>query len=108
MRDHYADYRVLGADVLAVTTDEPAKTRQLAEEMQLPFAVLSDVGRAVADRYNVLDGDKGIAINSTFILGPAGVIRYRHVGLTPADRPSGADIVAELKRLLAVPTEQPV
>ncbi|HEY6120237.1 MAG TPA: redoxin domain-containing protein [Pyrinomonadaceae bacterium] len=49
--EHYGDYQQKEAEVLAISTDELDRLRQLAEGLALPFPVLSDSDRKVTDLY---------------------------------------------------------
>lgn len=49
--DHYADYRFWRTEVLAIIPEPPAIAKQLAEALQLPFSILSDVGGAVREPF---------------------------------------------------------
>ena len=41
-RDHHGDFTALGAKVFGVSMQTPSYQREMAERLQLPFAVLSD------------------------------------------------------------------
>ena len=49
--EHYGDYEEKEAEVLAVSTDELDRLRQLATDLGLPYPVLSDSDGAVTDLY---------------------------------------------------------
>ena len=48
---HYGEYRQMEAEVLAISADEINHLRQLAQELALPFPVLSDSDGRVTDLY---------------------------------------------------------
>ena len=49
--EHYGDYEQKEAEVLAISTDELHRLRQLAQDLALPFPVLSDGDGRVLDLY---------------------------------------------------------
>src|SRR5688572_4165762 len=49
--EHYGDYKQKEAEVLAISTDEIGRLRQLAQDLSLPFPVLSDSDGKVTDLY---------------------------------------------------------
>ena len=49
--EHYGDYKEKEAEVLAISTDELDRLRQLAQDLALPFPVLSDSDGKVTDLY---------------------------------------------------------
>jgi peroxiredoxin len=48
---HYGDYKEKEAEVLAISTGELNRLRQLAQDLALPFPVLSDSDGKVTDLY---------------------------------------------------------
>ena len=48
---HYGEYEQKEAEVLAISTDELDRLRQLAQDLALPFPVLSDNDGKVTDLY---------------------------------------------------------
>lgn len=49
--EHYGDYKEKEAEVLAISTEEIGRLRQLTEDLALPFPVLSDSDGKVTDLY---------------------------------------------------------
>ena len=49
--EHYGEYQEKEAEVLAISTDEIDRLRQLAQDLALPFPVLSDCDGRVTDLY---------------------------------------------------------
>lgn len=49
--EHYGEYQQMEAEVLAISSDEIDCLRQLAQDLALPFPVLSDRGGGVTDLY---------------------------------------------------------
>lgn len=70
LRDNYAKLTDRGIVVLGVSYDDSASHRQFAEKYNLPFTLLADTEKKVADLYGV----KGAlyASRTTFVIGPDG------------------------------------
>lgn len=49
--EHYGDYKEKEAEVLAISADELDRLRQLAQDLALPFPLLSDSDGKVTDLY---------------------------------------------------------
>lgn len=83
VRDDWAAWRELDADVLAISVDSPFVTRRFREEHDLPFPVLSDFNREAARAYGVLYEDyfglNGVAKRAVFVIDGSGRIAYRWV-----------------------------
>ena len=82
IRDHDADYREAGAEVIGVSPDEPEKLRRFADKNELGFTLLGDPDHAVSEAYGVWV-EKTMygkaywgAQRSTFIIDEEGVVRH--------------------------------
>jgi peroxiredoxin Q/BCP len=80
IRDRSGEYERLGARVLGVSPDKPAKLRKFADKYALPFTLLADTEHSVADDYGAwveksMYGRKywGNA-RATFVIDPDGKI----------------------------------
>jgi peroxiredoxin len=49
--EHYGDYKEKEAEVLAISTDGRDRLRRLAQDLALPFPVLSDSDGRITDIY---------------------------------------------------------
>ena len=122
MRDHYATFREMNAEVIALAAVDRKPLAGFARELKLPFPVLSDV---TAEVYRAFGLGKGMVIRSRtllvaarlvwrakrlyrpvgdvmqiggdFILDGAGLVHFAHSSEDPTDRPD----VIELMRLIA-------
>jgi peroxiredoxin len=97
-REHYAEIRSAGANVVAVSVDAPDQSAALRVQLSLPFAILCDTEHRVVREWGVYNsGEKGgIAEPAVFIVDARGVVRYAAVG-TVARRVSAAEIVGVLR-----------
>ena len=68
------------AVVYGVSTDSEfvhlAWRQNHADLKDLPFAMLADIKRELSSALGILDKNEGVALRATFIVDPAGVIRF--------------------------------
>ncbi len=69
-RDHYAEIRAGGADVVAVSVDRPEQSERLRSELALPFTILSDADRHVVKEWDIFNPREhgGIAKPAVFVI----------------------------------------
>ena len=89
----------MGAEIIALSADEPQQARMTVAELGLTFPILSDSSRKHIRDYDVLHPQEGIARPSMFVVDREGVIRWKHVGMSAADRPSMADVLEQLRAI---------
>ncbi|MEV6286781.1 peroxiredoxin [Kribbella sp. NPDC051770] len=89
------------ADFVAVSCDPMFTLRAYAESAGLEFALLSDFWPhgAVASAYGVFDNDRGCALRGTFVIDPAGIVRWSVVNDVP-DARDPADYARALAELV--------
>ena len=82
-RDHAA-IRATGADVVALSVDDQARSEALRTQLALPYPILCDPARAVVQAWGLYNpGEKGgIAIPALFVIGPDRCVRYRSIDST--------------------------
>lgn len=98
LRDDYEKFESLGAQILAVTTDDLSQVEFAAELLGLQFPVLHDPGGRVAGEYGVFDLlNDGLATPSTILLDKDGAIRWQYIGNSRSDRPANSLIIDKLK-----------
>jgi peroxiredoxin (alkyl hydroperoxide reductase subunit C) len=77
------DFRDRDAVVYGVSTDSEfvhlAWRRSHPDLKDLPFPMLADVKRELSSAFGILDKQEGVALRATFIVDPAGVIRFASV-----------------------------
>jgi peroxiredoxin Q/BCP len=83
LRDHNAEIRALGAEILGVSTQDEASHQGFTQKYQLNFPLLADTDGAVARAYGAIgegglvskiSGMLGYASRVTFIIDPQGKI----------------------------------
>jgi thioredoxin-dependent peroxiredoxin len=81
-RDTYKQMQKTGAVLLGISPDTPQAQKKFQEKFKLPFPLLADADKKVADVFGVLQmknmyGKKVMGIvRTTFIIGPDGKIQH--------------------------------
>jgi thioredoxin-dependent peroxiredoxin len=81
-RDTYRQMQKTGAVLLGISPDTPKAQKKFQEKFQLPFSLLADADKKVADAFGVLQeknmyGKKVMGIvRTTFVIGPDGKIQH--------------------------------
>jgi peroxiredoxin len=101
-RDSMKPMMELGAQVVAVSVNDPFTNKAFAEANQLPFTILSDYQRETIRAYGVFHEDfaglKGytVAKRSVFILDQHGNLQYKWVSEDPGKEPNYEEIIRQL------------
>lgn len=93
------EFQKLGAEVYAVTADEPANVARAINEWKLTFIVVFDPDRDTIRQYGVLNPASGLAAPSTFVIDRQGIVRYRHIGTSAADRPDVREVLEAVRKI---------
>ncbi len=98
----YKDFKKLGAEVFAASTDSVYSHKAWAESSlgKIQFPMLADTSHKIARSFNVLLEDKGIALRGTFIIDPSGILKSATVN----DLPVGRSVDETLRTLQALQT----
>lgn len=87
IRDDWSAYADLGAQVFGISIDSPFVTAKFAEELELPFPLLSDMNRDVAREWDVLHEDlfgmRDVAKRAAFVIDETGTVVYDSVSDDP-------------------------
>jgi peroxiredoxin Q/BCP len=98
-RDQFADFRKAGIVVLGVSLDSVESHKRFADELKLPFALLSDSNRELSAKLEVLGGfgPMSYAKRETFLIDPDGeiVTQYKSVNTDQ----HAAQVLADVARL---------
>jgi peroxiredoxin Q/BCP len=100
-RDTYKQIQKTGAVLLGISPDTAKAQKKFQDKFQLPFSLLADADKKVAEAYGVVQeknmyGKKVMGIaRTTFIIGPEGKIQH----IFPKVKPEGhaAEVLAYLK-----------
>lgn len=102
-RDHYGEFRALGADVLGVSTDDEKSHGKFAAKYQLPFTLLADSNKEIVNSYGAW-GEKSLygrkykgTHRITYLIGESGKI----MAVFPKVKPEAhaQEIIALLKSI---------
>lgn len=102
------NFAALGAQVAALSVDEPERAESMRAQLKLPFPVLCDPQREVITAWGLLNANEkgGIAYPAVFVLAKDRTIRYRSLDRTAA-RVSTEAVLAFIRGGLQSSTEQP-
>ena len=95
----------IGAQVVAVSVNDPFSNKAFADANKLQFPILSDYTRETVKQYNMFHenfaGLQGYtaAKRSIFILDDKGIVRYRWVSEDPGKEPDYEEIKSRLAKL---------
>ena len=97
-RDHYAEIRAAGADVVAVSVDPPIKSEALRRELRLPFPILCDTERRVIKDWGIYNPNerRGIAKPAIFVSDRDRTVQYSKID-DVATRVPASEIVRILR-----------
>ncbi len=91
LRDDWATWQSLNANVFGITVDSPFVTDKFRQEMDIPFPILSDFNRDVASQYDALHEDllglRGVPKRSAFVIDRHGKVVYDWVSDDPRQMP---------------------
>jgi thioredoxin-dependent peroxiredoxin len=100
-RDTYKQIQKTGVVLLGISPDTPKAQKKFQEKFHLPFSLLADADKEVAEQFGVVQeknmyGKKVMGIaRTTFVIGPEGKIQH----IFPKVKPEGhaSEILAYLK-----------
>ncbi len=124
MRQHYPAFRELGAEILVLSTVGLEALAAFAQELALPFPVLSDSGARVYQAYGLGRGlsvgrrtpfeflrllwqagrlyrpvGDVMQIGGDFVVDDQGIVRYAHGTDDPTDRPAVPDLLRTISEV---------
>ena len=106
MQPNYEAIQAAGAELLAISADNPAQAKDAITKVkrqrnvEIEFPLLGDPELKTIDAYNARDPlNPRIARPMTYIIDESGVIRWKFLDVRGANRLKGDRIVTELKGL---------
>ncbi len=85
LRDHYAEFRKLGVEILGVSFDTPADNARFAAEQRFPFRLLSDTDRRLAVQVGAADSpEASYPRRVSFLVGGDGRVLKVYPKVDPA------------------------
>lgn len=101
IRSRWNEFGGTGARVFAISVDSPFVTHKFREEEGIPFPVLSDFNRDVAQRYGVLHdellGLEGVTKRAVLVIGADGNVSYRWVSEDPGVEPDYDAVLSAIR-----------
>lgn len=99
MQKNYAAIQAAGAELIAISSDKAAATKQNVQNQGLKFVVLSDPDLKTISDYNVVNPtNKRIARPASYVLQKDGTIAWKSLDGVAVRIPT-AQILAELGKL---------
>lgn len=97
LRDAYPALEASGTRVIAISTDDPAQVRAFAQQLRLPFPVLSDPSRQISLAYGAVQDKAEAPSRLSFLVDKAGIVRY--IDTDVHVQTHGADTLARIHEL---------
>jgi peroxiredoxin len=98
-------FEAMNIPIIAVSSEDQAKLadslKVLAKGETFPFPLASDATLTLFKQYGVYDDFEKMPLHGTFLIDPAGKVRWRDVSFQPFTDP--AFVLGEAKRLLTPP-----
>lgn len=103
LKEDFPKFTALHAAVAAVSVDTVEESAHFAQEWRFPFPLLSDPKFQVIDAYGARhpEGHEGKDISkpAVILIDADRVVRYKHVGTSPVDRPSDDEILYLIQKM---------
>jgi peroxiredoxin len=100
LQKFYKQIQAAGGEIIAISSDNEARTKATARRVGADFPVLADVKQETIAAYNATDPfNKWIARPQTYLIDPNGVIRWKFVDIRVGHRVNAAEVLAELQKL---------
>ena len=95
----YPNFHDAGIALLMVSVDSVRRARQLAEQINPPFPVLSDADADATVAYDIFEN--GIALPSTWLIDREGMVHWAYIGKHASDRPTPEVMLDQAQRFTA-------
>ena len=92
-----SDIEAAGGRLAAISVDPRDESTKLAAKLGLHYPLLSDPDLHTASAYGVAMAGQDIAVPSVFVVRQGGTIAWKKVGEAMDDRPTAAEVVAQLR-----------
>lgn len=102
-RDAYGEFRRENTEVATVSVDTPHAHRVWAQQLDVPFPMLSDFNRQIMAAYRIpprsLDLLENIHTRTAFVIDSGKVLRYAWYGFDRHGMPPIEEILDAVRRL---------
>ncbi len=100
MRDDYERFTALGAEVLAISAESPARSEAYLRSHPLPFPTLVDEDHATFDAYDVSSRLMSLGQRpALFVVDADGVVRFEEIGAQQYNIPPDDKVLGVLESL---------
>jgi peroxiredoxin Q/BCP len=102
LRDDYERFTALGAEVLAISAESPARSEAYLKSHPLPYPTLVDDDHEVFDAYDVTS--RMISLGQRpglFVIDADGIVRFEEVGAQQYNIPPNEKVLGVLESLPA-------
>ena len=100
MRDDYERFTALGAEVLAISAESPARCEAYLRSHPLPYPTLVDDEHAVFDAYDVTSRIISLGQRpGLFVIDADGIVRFEDVGAQQYNIPPDEKVLGVLESL---------
>ncbi len=97
MQDDYNNIKSKGAELVVISSDTVAASKQTVDKKALKFAVLADSEKKTIADYNVVDpNNKHIARPATYIIDQNGIVAWKFLDQRLGHRIPTEDILDQL------------
>jgi peroxiredoxin len=100
MRDHHDQFAERGVVVLPISVDSTYSLKEYKAKHTMKVDLLSDFKRDVSRLYGVLLDDRFYSNRAYFLVDFSGVIRWAHIEDNPSHKREGAELLAEIDRII--------
>ncbi len=97
IRDTFSEFKGLDATVFGVSFDSVESHKAFIAKYKLPFVLLADTDKKVAETYGVASESSRVASRITFVINKAGKIAYVNPKVNPATH--AAELQSVLKKI---------
>jgi peroxiredoxin len=101
LRDDFGEFERRGIAIVALAPHNLEDTREVADELGLPFPLLADATRSVFTTYDVQSNIWSLGQRpAVFLIDPAGMVRWGYHGSQQWDIPDNAVVLRALDELM--------
>ena len=97
-RDNIFAFDDIGASIVGISVDNVKSQKEFSDKYHLPFPLLSDAKKSIADTYGVLGSFLGVASRQSFIIDPNGLVAKHYNKVSPATHTD--EVLEDLKSMM--------
>ena len=97
VRDHWADYRETGAEIVGISADNVESHKEFAAKKNFPFKLLADTEGKVIAEYGAKSWVPGRAARAVVVIDKDGRLAYHHVQALSIFKPADDDVLAAIR-----------